>query len=922
MHSSPRTATFLFTDLENSTPLWDSHPAVMPEIAARHDAILREAIETNRGQVVKTTGDGFHAMFETASDGVSAALSGQMGMVEQPWPAEVGPLKVRMGLHTGEGRPRDGDIYGADVNRAARVAGIGHGGQVLLSSATAALIRTALPGEVTLADLGRHRLRGLASDDTIFQLCHPALAVDFPPLKSLSVLKNNLKVRLTTFIGRHQELADAKRLLGQTHCLTFLGPGGTGKTRLMLELAEEVIGDFEHGVWFVDLSQLADPSLIPERVAAILAIQEQTDRPLQEVIIDFLRHKHLLLLLDNVEHLVREAAEFAEVVLLHCPDLKLLVTGREALFIGGEVTMQIPSLSLPSGNGEVTMDQLRASEGVQLFVTRAQEVRPGFVLTEATGRAIAEIVRRLDGIPLALELAAARLNMLSVEQIAERLHDRFRLLTGGRRTALPRQQTLKALIDWSWQLLDENEQTLLCRLSVFSGGWSLRAAQAVTADEDLDEYDVFDLLQQLVNKSLVVVSNPGDARARYRMLESIRQYGRDRLFESGDGERMRDRHARYFVSFAEEAGPHLIRSTMLEWTDRIELELDNLRAVLAWTTEDWPELALRITANLLRQEVHWLTPRETIAWLRPVIERVRPLIDEGRKELIGWFAKALLGYGTALAWSGKEEAAREVMAEALAMARVERALADVAYALTMKHVQDYHDMAEEGMAELEEAIAISRDGGYDLELALALGISSLTYFVEGKVDVAVPRMQEARKTILKIDNPRYNAHGLSINGFLADQAGDLDAAIQHKLAALENYEKIRDRTGAVTSRSEIGHYYRRLGKLEEAERYYHVTIIGWQEMGHHVALAHQLESFAFVAIARGRYEHAAKLLGVAGATREQQEVMPSDPGEIAELSQGMERLAEALGQDERDRVMDQGSRMSLDEAIQLALRGG
>ncbi len=476
MRSNPHTVTFLFTDLEDSTPLWENHPDVMQELAARHDALLRAAIEAHRGQVVKTTGDGFHAAFEASSDAVAAALAGQQALLAETWPAETGPLRVRMGLHTGESRPRAGDYYGSEVNRAARIMGIAHGGQVLLSEATAALLRSARIAQLSLSDLGEHRLRGLAVAERIFQVHHPALPADFPPLKSLSVYKHNLPVQLSTFVGRGKELADVQRLLKETRLLTLLGPGGTGKTRLMLESAEELVGEFTDGIWLVELAPLIDPDLIPERVAAALSVQEQPGRPMNETLVDFLRRKQLLLLLDNVEHLVRESAEVAEHLLTHCPKLKILVTGREALFIPGEVTLQIPSLSLPSDNGSSTLEEIRASEGVQLFLARAQEFHPDFVLDQANAAQIADIVRRLDGIPLALELATARLRMLSVDQIARRLDDRFRLLTGGRRTALPRQQTLQALIDWSWNLLDEKERQLLQRLSVFSGGWTLNAA--------------------------------------------------------------------------------------------------------------------------------------------------------------------------------------------------------------------------------------------------------------------------------------------------------------------------------------------------------------------------------------------------------------------------------------------------------------
>ena len=761
MNAKPRTATFLFTDLENSTPLWENHHELMQDLAARHDVLLQQAVAAHRGRVVKSTGDGFHAIFESAADGAAAALAGQQALITESWPQETGPLKVRMGLHSGESRERDGDYYGPEVNRAARVMSIAYGGQILISGTAAALMRSAPLEGVTLLDLGEHRLRGLSRTSQIFQLCHPDLPRDFPPIKTLSLYKHNLPVQLSTFVGRQQELADIKMLLPKTRLLTLLGPGGTGKTRLMLEAAEEVIDAFSDGVWFVELATLTDPTLIAERIAAVLNVQLQPGHRMEEELADYLRHKELLLLIDNVEHLIRESAELAEYLLSRCPQLKILVTGREALFIGGEITLQIPSLSLPAKDENADLTDLRAAEGIQLFVARAQDVRPDFDLKPENAAAVAEIVRRLDGIPLALELAAARLRMLTVEQIAERLNDRFRLLTGGRRTALPRQQTLQALIDWSWNLLDEKERLLLQRLSVFSGGWSLEAAQAVAADERLDEYDVFDNLEQLVNKSLVIVTYPAAGEARYGLLESIRQYGRDRLFESDEAEALRDRHAAYFVSFAEEAGPHLAQSTMLPWVEKIRLELDNLRTVMTWTLEERPELALRTAGALLYLEVNWLPLREVLAWLEPAVEATRPLLDNEESGVrIRDFLQASLGLALAYGWQGNHEAMRQHAVESIQLARSHDLPRYLVVGLTNKHIDFAFNMMGEAMQDFEEAIAVGRELKLGRELVLALLLYSFGLFFQGEVDADGPIFEEIKIMVRKINNPGLNTYGL------------------------------------------------------------------------------------------------------------------------------------------------------------------
>jgi predicted ATPase len=557
----------------------------MMSALTRHDLLLKDAVESNRGRIIKTTGDGLHAVFEDPDDGISAALAGQQAIATETWPVEIAPLMVRMGLHSGKSQERDGDYYGSEVNRAARVMGLGYGGQVLLSEMIASLIKRSIPKECSLTDLGEHRLKGIAVLERIFQLSHTELAAEFPPLKSLATFKHNLPRQLSTFIGREKELAEVMDLLKETHHITLVGPGGTGKTRLMVQAAEEVIDDFSDGVWLIEFAPLTDPTLIFERVAATLNIQEQPGRELSETLVEDLRSKDLLLLLDNAEHLVRESAAFTEYLLKYCPKLKILVTSREALFIEGETTLVVPSLSIPEPGVDITFEEAFTSDGVQLFLERARTIRTEFTLTANNANTITEIVRQLDGIPLAIELAAARTRMMTVDQINARLNDRFRLLTGGRRTALPRQQTLQALFDWSWNLLDQLEQVLLCRLSIFSNGWTLEAAQSVAGITLLDEFGVFEKLEQLVNKSLVIVEYPPGSEARYGMLESIRQYASARLHEAGEDILVGNQHYKYFLSYADAGKSRFAISEDEKWLNRIQSDLDNIRNAWDWTLE-------------------------------------------------------------------------------------------------------------------------------------------------------------------------------------------------------------------------------------------------------------------------------------------------------------------------------------------------
>jgi len=916
--------TFLFTDLANSTHLWEQFPEAMRPAMARHDALLKQVVENHHGRIVKTTGDGLHAVFESPLDGVNAALAGQQALTSATWPTEIGPFNVRMGLHTGESQERDGDYYGPEVNLAARVMGLAHGGQVLLSASTAALGKKTLPPGCTLADLGEHRLKGIAAPEHLFQLCHPDLVAEFPPLQSLATFKHNLHRSLTTFIGREKELAEVKRLLQATQLLTLLGPGGTGKTRLMLQVAEEVIAGYSEGVWLVELAPLTNPDLIAERVAAALNVQEQPGRQMLATLTEYLRRKELLLLLDNVEHLVRECATIAEHLLEHCPRLKILVTGREALFIGGETTLQIPSLSLPEDHGNVTLEAAHASEGVQLFLERAHAVRPKFALTPHNAPAIVEIVRRLDGIPLALELAAARLRMLTVEQIASRLNDRFRLLTGGRRTALPRQQTLQALIDWSWNLLEEPERVLLRRLSVFSGGWTLEAAQTVTGFDPLDEFAVFDGLEQLINKSLVTVQYPPEGEARYGMLESIRQYAQGKLFETGEGENLRNRHTEYFVAFAVESEYHLIRDTMVSRVNRILLELDNLRAVLAWTLEDRPALALRISSSLLYHWAHWIHPSEARSWLESSIEKSRSLLEsEPSDTLIQDFIKAHIGLGVGYSLFGDNDGGIAIIDQGVALAREYSELAYMTFGIAWKMnlmILSQYEFTPEWQKELDLALEISEQNGLELSQGMLHLIMFFILTNQGKSTEALPHFQIMVGLAQKLNNPRVNANLLQIQARVSAAQGDPETAKQLYLKAIDDYIAINDFRGALHSKSEVAHILRREGDLEGALRLYRETIQKWQEEGSIPALAHQLECFAYIAIARGQPKPAARLLGRAQATREAQNAPSTDPVEIAELEQALEQLAEAMSAAERDRAMASGKRMSLDDAVLFALK--
>jgi predicted ATPase/class 3 adenylate cyclase len=581
------TVTLLFTDIEGSTRMWEAEPDQMAAALRRHDQIMRQTIEQARGYVFKTVGDSFCAAFAAAPSAVEAVLAAQRAINAEAWPTS-GPLRVRMGLHTGACDERDGDYFGPVVNRSARLEAVAHGGQVLISGVTAQLLAGSLTDGVRLQDLGVHRLKDLGQPEQVFQLQAAFLAAEFPPLPSLDSpeLPNNLPAMLSAFVGREAEMAEIRQLAGSARLLTLTGAGGSGKTRLALQAAAELLGHGTDGAWFADLSAVTDGGQLAGTVSGLLGLPE-TGQPAADRVTQALAGQAVLLVLDNCEHVIDAAAKFCDQVLQHCPKAQVMVTSREPLGIDGEQVYRVPSLSLPPTATETAAD-LAGSDAVRLFAERARATDSRFAVTDQSAPLVASVCRRLDGIPLALELAAARLSSMSLQQISDRLDQRFRLLTGGSRNAMPRQQTLRATVEWSFGLLNQPERETLLRLSVFTGGFELEAAEAVGTSDTVDDFDVLDLLGSLVGKSLVVADRDGDA-VRYRLLETIRQYGAQELLSSA-GEtgvrQTRDRHAGYYLGLAERAAPALISYGQRDWLRRLDRDWDNLQAAFAQLAAD------------------------------------------------------------------------------------------------------------------------------------------------------------------------------------------------------------------------------------------------------------------------------------------------------------------------------------------------
>jgi predicted ATPase/class 3 adenylate cyclase len=617
--------SFLFTDVEASTRAWLHNPQTMSSAVARHDQLIECLVARHGGHVVRPRGEGDSrfAVFARASDAVAAACAAQLALTQERWALNE-PLRVRMAVHTGEAELRLGDYYGSAVNHCARLRAIAHGGQVLVSAVTAEVLREALPQELSLRDLGHHQLRDLEQSERVWQLLHSRLPADFPPLKSLSAKRDNLPNQLTSFVGRQQTIADLRRLLASARLLTLTGPGGAGKTRLALALAAAVLPDYADGVWLVELAPVSDPGLVPSTVAAILGVQEST-RPTIEQLAEALQDRATLVPLDNCEHVVQACAVLSEHLLRMAPNVQILATSRQPIGAEGEVVWRVPGLALPRHTDKPTQTEPLATEAVQLFVERAMTVAPEFRPNEHLG-AVVDVCRQLDGIPLAIELAAARINSLTPDQIASRMGDRFRLLVSSRRTASHRQRTLRAAVDWSYELLARSDQALFNRLSVFAGGFTLDAAEAVCADPEqpgqIAEEDIPIRIGRLVDQSLLEAESTEGA-IRFRLLETLRQYAAERLREADDYAMLRDRHLAWCLTLADAVWSLLGGDMEASWSARVEREYDNMRAALVWAllNPTNAEAALRLAGDL---NFFWWRRghvREGRVWLAQALDR-------------------------------------------------------------------------------------------------------------------------------------------------------------------------------------------------------------------------------------------------------------------------------------------------------------
>ena len=890
--ATTRTVTFLFTDIEGSTRLeLDLGTARYAAVRERHRELLRAAFAAQGGREQSTEGDSFFVLFDSARSAIRAAIDGQRALVAEPWPADAA-VRVRMGLHAGEALLEFGDVAGYDVNRAARIAATAWGGQIVVSDAVRALAGGGADDTFQLRDLGEHRLKDLLAPERLAQVVAPDLPAEFPTLRSLDARPNNLPTQLTSFVGRQDELEDALRLLRGARLLTLTGPGGIGKTRLSLQVAAAAADDFPEGVWFVPLEPVRERELVAPTIARVIGVTDKADRPIVDGIAEALGNGQVLFVIDNFEQAI-DAAPVLPEILARSPGLRILVSSRTALRVSGEQEFAVPGLpvppdpsrlselerlNLPAALRTVTAETLEAFESAQLFVARARSVRPGFDLTDANAPAVARITARLHGMPLAIELAAARIKLLSPEQIVDRLEGHLALLTSGSRDLPERQQTLRGAIAWSYDLLDPGTRRLLNRLAVFVGGCELELADRVCGPASELGIDVFDGVASLIDQSLLRVSE-ADEEQRYVMFDAIREYASEMLTTSGECDDIEERRSRAFLDLAEEAAPQLRGADQRRWLDRLEREHDNLRATLMWAAaRPDPELAVRVAFALWR---FWQQ--------RGYLNEARIRLDDLRGR--GWDLSPLLqarlaeARGGVAYWQADQATAEECYAEALELWRQIGDRREIANALYNRAYSDAAWImggrtgdASEARARLQEALEIYRDlGDVEGEGNILWAIGSFFFFANEMADA-----EATYREALALHRAGKNR--------------TMEAWSLHMLALALVSEK----------------------RASEAKMAAREALAFFKEAGDVAGITLVLDDLSGVALFDNDFERAGRMWG---AARHLQEIAGVDLAAFTETgfgSLGYPNARQVLSPEDLERYAAEGAAMSLDEAVAYA----
>ena len=898
------TVTFVFTDLEGSTRLLGSLRDAYSELLNDYHSLVDEVFSKHGGVEVDTAGDGLFHSFSSARRAVAAAIDAQRAMAAHQWPSGAS-VRARMGVHTGEPLSDVIRLVGMDVHRAARIAAAGHGGQILISQTTRELAVGELPADTALLDLGEHWLKDLAQPEHLYQVNVEGLPKAFPPLKSLVTLPNNLPRHLTSFVGRRRDVAEVQQLTTESALVTLTGPGGVGKTRLCLQVAAEVLDTFVDGAWLIELETLTDETLVAQQVAVAMGITEVSDAGAEEALLGHLRSREALLIFDNCEHLIDASARLANSLLRTCPGLRILATSREALGVAGERLYPVRSLSLPADTSTMPAAELADYEAVGLFMERARAADPHFELTASNAAAVVEICRRLDGIPLALELAAARVRALSPQQIAGRLDDRFRLLTGGSRTVMPRHQTLRAAIDWSFDLLPESERAVLWRLAAFAGSFSLEAAEKVCAADDVADWEVIDHLTRLVEKSLV-----NRIQDRYRLLETVRGLARERALEAGESQGAYQRHVDWYVSLVREAAPAFFRGPESAlWLDRLEIEHENIRSALSWTLNaaGGAPTAMELGAGMWR---FWEI-RGYLAEGRQWLDRLLTLAPN---EISPIRADVLTGAGILAAGQGDYAAAVRFHEQSLRIHEQIGQRTAIQFALNNLANATIHMGDLPRAKQLYERVVEIADKSDPSIGFVYVNLGDVTDNV-GDYDGARAWYERALELFGGAGDQWSTAYALSSYGQATARRGDSAAARDRFEQALEIYRATGDRRGEARLLTMVADLAAAQGDATQARQLLYQALTLRCALGDPQGICGALERFS-AQIADDDAARAARILAAAAAMRERTGARLSMRDQAAvdqELARLQLRLAEGF-----QRAWQQGRGASLDDALRDA----
>lgn len=937
---------FLFSDVEGSTRLWESDPDGMAASLAHHDRIIRSNVDTHRGHVFSTAGDAFAVAFGSTDQAVAAAVAIQLGLMEADWPGP--PLRIRMGIHTGTAEERDGDYFGPVLNRAARIMSAGHGGQILVSSVAAGALDAERTS--TLHDLGTHHLKDLAAPEQLYELRHPDLPRVDRAIRTVDVRRHNLPDYLTSFVGRAAQLAEVADLLEANRLVALTGVGGTGKTRLAVEAARDLLPDLPDGAWLVELAPVTNPQYIMTTIGEVWGLRPGEGATIEDVIVRHLWSRDLLLVIDNCEHLLDAATAAIKLLLDSCPRLRIVATSRESLGIPGEAMLRVPSLGLADAS-----HSLADSEAARLFLDRARSVRPDFDPSDEEMVDVGRICVRIDGIPLGLELAAARLRSMSARELADRLDRSFRILSGSAKTSLPRQRTLHATIDWSYDLLEPEEQAMFRRLSVFAGGFDVRAAEAVCVGDEVEEWQVLDLLDSLVDKSLIIPGGGVDGRTRYRMLEPVRQFAQEQLSGTAEPVRFRAAHARYFLRFIEEAAPGMRGPDIGQWQRRIQRDYDNVRAALDTlleTGEFDAHLSMACSLNGF-----WMHTGLQMEGIDLGLEGLRAAGDEADPltAIKVWWTTSILA--AELTRPDGIEFAREGLALARslgdpnAIGRMELALgATIRHATTdpeyLEHLVEGRRLLEAhpephwwdpewefGLNQLllaaylpdeddrvdehfSAALDVFESKGDVALLGATLNDASGHVYLGGDRERALEMSRRAIEIYAELDSPNWYGHILQTSAMLLslEGAAEMRTAMERASEAAGLLDTVGDvscwaTSNRIVAKCEVG--------LDETEAtpsrllaiLDRMPVLPMQEL----AIPRTVDRIAELLLHRGRPSEGAVLLGHS---------QTSEPSEsqirALELEEIRARAREVLGATEADRLMAEGAALDVDEVLEQA----